>query len=158
MTEGKRVVLVAAVADNGVIGNGGDIPWSIPEDMRHFRQVTTGNTVVMGRKTFDSIGRPLPGRTNIVVTRQPAWTHDGVNVAGGLEDAIALAQGFDGDIMVIGGGQLYAEALHRADEQILTEVHQTPQGDTHYPRFSREQWVETKREKYDGYDFVWWAR
>jgi dihydrofolate reductase len=154
----KRVVLVAAVAANGVIGNGGGIPWRIPEDMAHFRRVTTGNTVVMGRKTFDSIGRPLPGRLNIVVTRQPGWSHDGVFVAGSLEGAVALAQGLDGDIMVIGGGQIYAEALSLADGQVLTEVHQSPDGDAHYPSFSGDEWRETKREAYDGYDFVWWER
>jgi dihydrofolate reductase len=158
MSAGKRVVLVAAVADNRVIGNGGGIPWRLPEDMAHFRRVTTGNTVVMGRKTFDSIGRPLPGRMNIVITRQPEWTYEGTYAAGSLGDAIALAQGFDGDIMVIGGGQIYAEALPFADAQILTEVHQSPLGDAHYPSYRREEWVETKRETYDGHDFVWWER
>jgi dihydrofolate reductase len=158
LVTGKRIVLVAAVADNGVIGDGADIPWRIPDDLRHFRRVTTGNTVVMGRKTFDSIGRPLPQRTNVVLTRQAGWAHDGVVVAATLEDAIDKAQAYDGDIMVIGGGQVYAEAMRLADQQILTEVHQSPDGDTHYPAYDAVEWAETKREEHDGYDFLWLER
>jgi dihydrofolate reductase len=157
-TTDKHVVMVAAVADNGVIGQGGDIPWSIPEDLRHFRATTTGNTVVMGRATFESIGHPLPYRTNIVVTRQPEWSVEHVFVAHSVEEAIGLGQGFDGDIMIIGGGQVYAEAMPLADRQVCTEVHSSPAGDTHYPGFDRGEWTETKREVHDGYDFVWWER
>jgi dihydrofolate reductase len=155
---GKRVVMVAAVADNGVIGRGGDIPWSLPADLRHFRETTTGNTVVMGRSTFDSIGHPLPYRTNIVLTRQPDWSAEHVFVAHGIREAIERAQEFDGDIMVIGGGHVYAAALPHADTQILTEVHVSPDGDTYYPDFHRGEWKETRRETFDGYDFVWWER
>ncbi|HET7689878.1 MAG TPA: dihydrofolate reductase [Nocardioidaceae bacterium] len=154
----KRVVLVAAVADNGVIGRGGDIPWSNPEDLKHFRRVTRDNTVVMGRRTFESIGHPLPYRTNIVVTRQPDWSHEGTFVAPSVADAIALAQAFDGDVMVIGGGQVYADAMHVADQQILTEIHLMPEGDTFYPPYDATEWAETKRESHDGYDFVWLER
>jgi len=154
----KRVVMVAAVADNGVIGRGGDIPWSNSEDLKHFRSVTKGNTVVMGRATFESIGHPLPYRTNVVVTRRPDWSHDGVFVATDIPDAIAQAQQFDGDIMIIGGGQIYAEAMHLADQQILTEIHQSPEGDTYYPAYDESEWAETKREAYDGYHFVWLER
>lgn len=154
----KRVVLVAAVADNGVIGSGGDIPWKIPADLRHFRETTIGNTVVMGRKTFESIGHPLPYRTNIVVTRQPGWSHEGVFVFGSVEAAIEGAQAHDGQVMVMGGGEIYSAALPLADEQILTEVHQSPAGDTHYPEFGRDEWVETRRESHDGFDFVWWEK
>ena len=154
----KRVVMVAAVADNGVIGLGGDIPWSIPEDLKHFRATTTGNTVLMGRATYDSIGHPLPYRTNIVVTRQPDWTADGVLVAHSVEEGIAVAQDADGDVMVIGGGHVYRDALPLADAQVLTEVHQSPQGDTYYPELDRDEWTEVRREKHDGYDFVWLER
>jgi dihydrofolate reductase len=154
----KHVVMVAAVADNGVIGRGGDIPWSLPEDLRHFRLTTTGNTVVMGRRTYESIGHPLPNRTNVVVTRNPDWSAEGVFVAHGVEEAVALGQGFDGDVMVIGGGHVYAAAMALADVQVLTEVHQSPAGDTCYPDFDRAEWVETRREPHDGYDFVWWHR
>lgn len=158
----KRVVLVAAVAENGVIGLDGDIPWSIPEDLKHFRAVTRGNTVVMGRKTFDSIGHPLPYRTNVVVSRDPAWSRDGVFTATSLEEAIALAERFEGDVMVMGGAQLYALALPYADAQVLTEVHLSPEGDTHYPAWDRDGWREVKREQHPehdpAFDFVWWER
>ena len=157
-TPDKHIVMVAAVADNGVIGLGGDIPWSIPEDLRHFRATTKGHTVVMGRKTFESIGHPLPYRTNVVVTRDPDWTADGVFVAHGLPEAIALARDFEGDVMVIGGGHVYADAMPLADVQVLTEVHQSPEGDTRYPDFDRGEWQETWRESHDGYEFVRWER
>lgn len=154
----KRVVMVAAVADNGVIGRCGDIPWSIPEDLKHFRATTKGHTVLMGRATYDSIGHPLPYRTNIVVTRQQDWSADGVLVAHSVEDGIALAQDVEGDVMVIGGGHIYRDALALADAQILTEVHQSPEGDTHYPEFDPGEWTEVRREPHDGYDFVWLER
>ena len=158
----KKIVLVAAVAENGVIGLDGDIPWSIPEDLKHFRAVTRGNTVVMGRRTFDSIGHPLPYRTNVVVTRDPDWEYDGVFRAGSLDEAVALAQDFEGDVMVMGGAQIYAAAMPLATHQVLTEVHLAPEGDTHYPPYDRSDWVETRREKHPdsdpGFDFVWWER
>lgn len=158
MSDRKRVVLVAAVAANGVIGLDGDIPWSIPEDLKHFRAVTKGHTVVMGRRTFESIGHPLPFRTNVVVTRDPEWSFEGVFTASSVEDAIALSQEFDGDIMVIGGAQVYAAALPLADAQILTEVDLSPEGDTFYPEFDRSAWTEERRDSHDGFDFVWWER
>ena len=154
----KRIVQVAAVAENGVIGHNGDIPWSLPEDLKHFRAVTRDNTVVMGRRTFESIGHPLPFRSNIVVTRDTAWSHDGVFVAHDIDEAIALAQDFDGDVMVIGGAQIYAAAMDRATHQVLTEVHQSPDGDTTYPDWDPADWVETERERHEGFDFVWWQR
>ena len=154
----KRIVQVAAVAENGVIGHDGDIPWSIPEDLKHFRAVTRDNTVVMGRRTFESIGHPLPFRSNIVVTRDRGWSYDGVFVAHDIDEAIALAQDFDGDVMVIGGAQIYAAAMDRATHQILTEVHQRPDGDTSYPDWDPADWVETGRERHEGFDFVWWRR
>ena len=154
----KRVVLVAAVADNGVIGRGGRLPWRIPEDMAHFRKVTTGHVVVMGRKTFESLGRPLPRRTNVVVTRQPGWVADGVVVAHSLEVALEVAAGHDGDVMVIGGGEIYQQAMAHADAQVLTEVHDSPEGDARFPAFEPDEWLEVDREKHDGFDFVWWER
>jgi dihydrofolate reductase len=154
----QSVVLVAAVADNGVIGVGGELPWHLPEDMAHFKRLTTGNVVIMGRKTFESIGRPLPRRTNIVVSRQPGWSADGVLAAASLTEALELAEQHDGDAMVIGGAQIYALALPLADEQVLTEVHQEPEGDVLYPPFDRAEWEETRRETGDGCDFVWLER
>jgi dihydrofolate reductase len=151
-----RIVMVAAVADNGVIGRDADIPWHIPEDMKHFREVTRGHTVVMGRVTYEGIGHPLPFRTNLVVTRQPGWQADGVLVAGSVEEAIEVARGIHADTgadIVIGGGtQVYEAAMPYATHQILTEVHQEPEGDTHYPRFDPAEWFETRREDRDGFE------
>ena len=158
MTVAKRVVMVAAVAENGVIGKDADVPWHLPADMKHFRETTKGNTVVMGRVTYESIGHPLPYRSNVVVTRQSDWNADGVFVAGDVEDAIALAGDFDGEIMIIGGGQVYAQAMPFADVQVLTEVHQRPGGDTYYPDWDRAEWTETLREDHDGFSFVWYER
>ena len=154
----QSVVLVAAVADNGVIGADGELPWHLPDDLAHFRRVTTGNVVIMGRKTFESIGRPLPRRTNIVVTRQPDWTADGTITASSLTEALDVAEEYDGDAMVIGGSQIYALAMPLADRQVLTEVHATPEGDVTYPPFDRAEWEETRREEHDGYAFVWLER
>ncbi len=155
---GKRVVLVAAVADNGVIGVDGGIPWHLPEDFAHFKAVTMGHTLVMGRATYDSIGRPLPGRTTVVITRDPGWSADGVLVAHSFDDALALGVDLPGDVMVVGGAQIYALALPQATHQVLTEVHMSPDGDTTYPAWDRAEWVETKREPGDQADYVWWER
>ncbi len=155
---GKRVVLVAAVADNGVIGDRGTIPWRVPGEQAHFRAVTTGHTLVMGRATYDSIGRPLPGRVMVVLTRDPGWYVDGVLVAPSLEEALVLADDYPGEVMVAGGAQVYAEALPVADEQVLTRVHLSPEGDTRYPSYDPAEWEETRREGHDGYTVVWLRR
>lgn len=160
--ERRRVVLVAAVADNGVIGVDGDLPWRLPPDLAHFKRTTLGHVVVMGRRTYDSMGRALPGRTNVVVTRQPDWSAEGVLVARSLDEALALAASYDGDVMVIGGGEVYAQALPLADRQVLTEVHLAPDGDARYPGWDRSEWHEVAREphEHDGvaFDFVIWDR
>ncbi|MEZ5098164.1 MAG: dihydrofolate reductase [Nocardioides sp.] len=159
---GQRVVLVAAVADNGVIGADGDIPWRIPEDFAHFKATTMGHTLVMGRATYDSIGRPLPGRATIVLTRDLAWTAGEyaaqVLVAHSFAEALALAADLPGDVMVVGGAQVYALALPYATHQVLTEVHQSPEGDTVYPVWDRAGWVATAREARDGWSVSWWER
>ncbi|MFC4786290.1 dihydrofolate reductase [Nocardioides sp. MAHUQ-72] len=156
--QGKRVVLVAAVAENGVIGNGPDIPWRIPGEQAQFKELTLGHTLVMGRTTYDSIGRPLPGRTTIVLTRDPAWHADGVLVAHDLDEALARADELSGDVMVAGGAQVYAAAMPLADEQVITEVHRDPEGDVLYPSFDPSEWTETRREPGEEYDRVWWSR
>ena len=153
-----NIVLVAAVADNGVIGADGDIPWHHPEDFAHFKALTMGHTLVMGRATYDSIGRPLPGRTTVVVTRDPAWSADGVRVAHSFDEALAIAADLPGDVMVAGGAQIYALALPHATHQVLTEIHASPGGDTFYPDWDRSAWVETGRVAGDGLDWVWWER
>jgi dihydrofolate reductase len=158
---GKRVVLVAAVAANGVIGQQGGIPWRIREDMRHFAETTRGHTVLMGRRTYESIGRPLPDRATVVVTRDPAWSADGVLVADSVERGIELAHGLPGDVMVGGGTAVYEAAMPFASHQVLTEVHSSPAGDTFYPSHpSREPdaWRETRREDREGFSWVWWER
>jgi dihydrofolate reductase len=158
---GKRVVLVAAVAANGVIGRDGGIPWHLPEDLRHFKETTRGHTLLMGRRTYESIGRPLPHRTTVVVTRDPGWSADGVLVAPSVEDAIELARDLPGDVMVVGGSAVYEAAMPHATHQVLTEVHQSPAGDTYYPGYpdiDRSTWRETRREDRDQFSRVWWER
>jgi dihydrofolate reductase len=153
-----RLTLVAAYADNRVIGDHGAIPWRISEDFAHFKATTMGGTLIMGRATYDSIGRPLPGRTTIVVTRNHAWSADGVLVAHSLDEALALAAEQPGELFVAGGAQLYEQALPLATHQVLTEVGQSPVGDAHYPEFDRDEWAETRREERDGFTWVWWER
>jgi dihydrofolate reductase len=151
---GKRVVLVAAVARNGVIGNGPDIPWKLPGEQRLFKELTMGHVLLMGRTTYESIGRPLPGRTTIVLTRSPTWSADGVLVAHDLPAALALADTVDGDVMVAGGGEVYAAALPLADEQVLSEVDLSPEGDAFYPAYDAGEWVESSGEVFEGYERV----
>ena len=153
-----RLTLVAAYAAGRVIGADGGIPWRIPEDFAHFKAVTMGGTLLMGRATYDSIGRPLPGRTTVVLTRDPGWSADGVLVAHTLEDALALAAGQPGETYVAGGAQLYEQTLPLATHQVLTEVDRTVEGDTFYPAFPLEDWVETRRERGPGCTWVWWER
>ncbi len=148
------IVLIAAVGANGVIGRDNDLPWRIREDLQHFKQLTLGHTLVMGRKTYDSIGRPLPGRRTVVVTRQPDWSADGVRVVHTLEEA--LTEG--GDLYVAGGGEIYRQALPYADRLELTEVDQCPAGDVTFPAFDRSDWTETARDPHDGFSFVSYRR
>jgi dihydrofolate reductase len=117
-----------------------------------------GGVLVMGRATYDSIGRPLPGRTTVVLTRDPDWSADGVLVAHSLSDALQLAAEQPGEVFVVGGTQVYAQALPLATHQILTEVDLAPEGDAHYPEFDAAEWVETRREPRDGFTWVWWER
>jgi len=138
------ITLVLAMAENGVIGDKGTIPWRIADDMKRFKALTLGKPVVMGRKTWDSLPRkPLPDRINIVVTRQPDWSADGAVVATSLEDALGKA-GDAADVMIIGGGEIYRAALTRADRIELTEVHGAFDGDAHFA-FDRSQWCEVER-------------
>jgi dihydrofolate reductase len=155
---GKRVVLVAAYADNGVIGADNDIPWRIPEDFAHFKATTLGHTLVMGRATYESIGRPLPGRITIVLTRHPDWSAEGALVAHSLEEALGLAAELPGDVMVAGGAKVYALAFPDATHQVLTEVHQSPAGDTFYPSWDEAEWTETARQERDGFTWRWLER
>lgn len=132
--------LIAAVADNGVIGRNNQLPWHLPEDLAHFRQVTQGHAVLMGRKTWDSLPprfRPLPGRRNLVLSRDPAWQAAGAEACSSLSQALTTLAGCD-KVFVIGGAQLYATALPLADELVLTEIHHTFDGDTQFPHWDRQ--------------------
>ncbi|HET6295279.1 MAG TPA: dihydrofolate reductase [Kribbella sp.] len=150
------VILIAAVGSNGVIGRDNDLPWRIREDLQHFKQLTLGHTLVMGRKTYDSIGRPLPGRRTVVITRQQDWTVEGVEVVHTLEDALKLA--VDNDLYVAGGGDVYRQALPYADRLELTEVDQAPEGDVTFPAFDRSGWRESARDPREGFSFVTYLR
>ena len=149
------VTLIAAVARNGVIGADGGIPWRVPGEQLVFKDATMGHTLVMGRATYDSIGRPLPGRTTIVLTRDPDWHSDGVTTAASIEEALALAEG---DVWVAGGATVYEAALPYADAQLLSEIDLAPAGDTFYPAFDRAEWREVSREPHEGFDVVRWER
>jgi dihydrofolate reductase len=141
------LVLVAAVARNGVIGDGQRMPWQIPEDARHFREVTAGWPVIMGRRTWESLParfRPLPGRHNIVVTGQPGWQAAGATRAASLDQALAAAAGAE-RACVIGGAGLYAAALPLADELLLTEIDRDFEGEVRFPSFDRRAFVEVDR-------------
>lgn len=144
-----KVALVAAVAKGGVIGLNGTIPWRLPEDMARFRAATIGHPVVMGRRTWDSLPdrfKPLPGRRNIVVTRNPGWRAEGAEAARSLEDALELVAGEE-RVSVIGGAELYAAALPLADELLLTEIELDVEGDTFFPAYERSAFAETEREE-----------
>jgi dihydrofolate reductase len=143
------IVLVVAVADNGVIGRGGRLPWRLKSEMAHFRRVTMGKPVVMGRKTFLSIGKPLAGRSNIVVSRDLSFAAPGVVVAPDIEAALTVARG-DAlrrgatEIAVIGGADIYAQTMPVADRLVLTRVHLRPDGDTAFPAVDPDVWQETE--------------
>ncbi len=150
------ITVLAAVGANLVIGQGGEMPWHLPEDLSHFKAVTMGHTMVMGRKTYDSIGRALPGRRTIVITRQPGWHAPSVEVSHSLAEALALAG--PADVFVVGGSEVYREAMPYADQMLLTEVEQSPEGDAFFPAFTSGDWRETTREPHNGYAFVTYDR
>lgn len=141
-SKAPRISIVVAAAENNVIGFAGDMPWRVSADLKNFKSITTGRPIVMGRKTFDSIGRPLPGRQNIVVTRNPLWQAEGVDVAATLKQAVDLAgaSGAADEIMIIGGGELYRQALPLAAKVYLTRIHALPEGDTWFPALAEQEW------------------
>jgi dihydrofolate reductase len=161
-----RVVLVAAVAENGVIGADGGMPWHYPADLRHFKELTMGHPVVMGRRTYESIadrlGGPLPGRTNVVLSRRDALAlPEGAVHASGVEAALevaadALADGRE-DVFVVGGGTVYEQFLDRAEELRITEVPETPDGDTRFPEIG-DEWTEVERATDGEVAFVTYRR
>ncbi len=147
-----KLAFVVAIAENGVIGRDGHLPWHLPSDLKRFRKITLGKPIIMGRKTFQSLKKPLDGRTNIIVTYQTGFEAAGAIVMLTTDDAIHYARGIaqrDGvcEIMVIGGAQIYLSLLDKADRIYLTRVHGKPEGDTYFPDLKREHWSETACEK-----------
>lgn len=144
------VAIVVAVADNGVIGRGNALPWDLPDDLQHFKRTTLGRPIIMGRKTFESIGRPLPGRLNIILTRDTGWQAEGVTAATSMSDAIDIAEGqafIDGAdaVMVIGGAEIYRQALPFAKRAFLTRVHGNVAGDAYFDLEALDSWREVNR-------------
>jgi dihydrofolate reductase len=144
------VTLIVARAENGVIGRGGKLPWNLPEDLRHFKEVTMGTPMVMGRKTFESLPKLLPGRRHIVLTRDPDWRSEGAEIARDAPGALALAG--EPRVSIIGGAEIFAMFLPLADRIELTEVHARPEGDTFMPPFDPVHWRETRREAHGAKD------
>ncbi len=142
----KIITVVAAMARNGAIGLGGRMPWHLPAELGHFKKATWGKPIIMGRKTFESIGTALPGRQNIVVTRSLNFIAEGCDIAGSLQAAMDLANG--DEVMVIGGGQLYHQVLPIAGRLIITHVDCAPEADTWFPEWDIDQWQEVRREAF----------
>lgn len=149
-----RIVAIAAVADNSVIGSGDDMLWHIPEDFKRFKRVTTGNTLIFGRRTHEQIGR-LPNRRIIVVTRNQDWSEDGVEVAHSIPEALELAAQTPEQICFVGGGaEIYREAWPYLTELDITIVHESPEGAATFPMIVPQEWTEISREPHGRFDFV----
>jgi dihydrofolate reductase len=154
-----KISLIAALTDDGVIGKDGKIPWHLSEDLKRFKAKTMGHPVVMGRKTFEaivaSLGKPLPGRTNVVITRNRQFRPVGALAFGCLRDALTyLRSRGESQVFIIGGGEIYQQAIECADEMLLTYVHEKHEGDTFFPKFDAAQWEETLREEHGRFTFV----
>ena len=147
---GKQITLVAAMGKNRAIGLEGRMPWRLPAELQHFKRTTMGKTIVMGRKTWQAVGRPLPGRQNIVISRNPGFLADGAEVADSLENALETAT--SQEVMVIGGGQLYALALPLASRMVLTLIDIEPKADTWFPEWDEAQWQQVGERRYEADD------
>ncbi len=163
MLHGRKITIIAAMARNGAIGLDGRMPWHLPAELRHFKETTMGKPILMGRKTWESIGRPLPGRQNIVVTRNVSFRAPGCDIAGSLDLAVQSATGKE--VMIIGGGQLYLQSMPFSDRMILTVVDCEPEADTWFPDWRKEQWrqVNLRTESADernphAYQVFEWVR
>jgi dihydrofolate reductase len=154
------VTLLAAVARNGVIGVDGGLPWDLPDELALFKELTLGHVLVMGRRTYESVGRPLPGRTTIVVTRRPDWDagQEGVLRAAGIGEALELAAALDEEVFVVGGAGVYEASLPAADRLALTFVDAEPSGDTRFPEVDWTEWREVARRTGDGWEHVTFER
>jgi dihydrofolate reductase len=159
-----HITLIVARARNGVIGNRNKLPWRLPEDLQHFKSATIGHPLIMGRKTFDSIGKALPGRRIIVVTRQADWSHAGCERAGSVGEAIEMAAQSAGDeVFVAGGSEIFRQTLDRADRLLVTEVDIEPEGDTVFPAIDPARWRQASLHAHRsvaglGYEIVEYLR
>lgn len=135
--------------DNRLIGNNNTLPWHLPADLAFFKRTTMGKPIIMGRKTFDSIGRPLPGRQNIIITRDSTFTAKGCNVANSIEEAMSLVIEEAKEVMLIGGASLYLQTLEQADVLYLTQIHHAFSGDTWFPEIDMSEWSEASREDFE---------
>ena len=142
------ISIIAALAENRVIGINNTLPWRLPNDLKHFRRLTTGHAIILGRKNYESIGKPLPERRNVVITRQSGYEAPGCLVAHSLDEALKMADD-DAEVFVIGGAEIYQQTLARADRLYLTLVHAEVQGDTFFPEFDRNEWRESARERHE---------
>jgi len=162
--DAPEIALIAAVADNRVIGRNGEMPWHIPADLRHFKETTMGHPVIMGRRTYESIaadiGGPLPDRTNIVLSRGSPDVPEEVVVVDAIERAVGAARKVADTetVYVIGGATIYEQFLPQANRLVLTEIHESYEGDTRFPAWNREEWTERRREDHDGFSFVEYER
>ncbi len=151
------ITMIAAIAQNRVIGHHGKLPWSLPEDMKLFREYTSNNTVVMGRKTFESIGKPLPNRHNIVVSSTLS-PRPGLDVCSSYEDAIKKAKAYGKEIFIIGGATLYEQAFNDADRMLISHVKETFEGDTYFPEWDQKQWKLFHMKEFDQFTFKEYRR
>lgn len=154
-------IMIAAVSENGVIGKNGDIPWHYPEDLEHFREKTTGHSVIMGRKTYFSLPedfRPLPDRKNIVLSRSNPDLPEEVEIAQSLEQAWKKAQVHSDKAFIIGGANVYEQSLDEADKMILTRIHEEYDGDTYFPEWDEENWEKVKEEEREEISFIEYRR
>lgn len=160
------ISLIVAAAKNNAIGKNGRMPWHLSGDMKHFKNITWGMPVIMGRKTFESLGKPLPGRKNIVITRQPEWKAEGVVIVKNLNDALFVAKQTDAkEVFVIGGGEIYRLAFEKTKRIYLTRVNAEPEGDTFFPELNDKEWQLINQQDHEAddknqyaYSFQVWER
>lgn len=153
-----KTSLIAAISKNGVIGKNNQLLWRVPDDMRRFKELTTGHPIIMGRKTYESIGKPLPNRANIIITRDKNYPAPGCIVTNSLDEAIEKATEFEGsEIFIIGGGEIYKEAIKLADKLYLTLIHEEKEGDTYFPDYSefKKEIYREEKETDGGLKYTW---
>lgn len=154
------IIIIVGIAKNRIIGKDNRLPWSIPEDLKKFKRITSGNTLIMGRKTFESIGKPLPNRFNIVLSRSMQSESDieGIEISSSVDDAIAKAKKHGKDIFIIGGTEIYRQFLPIADRLFISHIKKEYQGDSYFPEYDESEWEVESKEQFDEFDFVVYKR